>query len=203
MKPSVNLLPLSYRRAQTRRRRVRLGIALGGVLLSAELFSGLLLDARAERTRELVEASKTARSATASVRQRMEGPARESSLLAQQLALARKLRTTHSWSRLLGVFAQAASSHVFLTSISTEPARWSPALEPHVRAGTSAKTGQVTPGLLQGLTVSGYAGDYEELSKFVKGLQEIKAFASLSLKEARKDKYLDQEVVSFDLQCHW
>lgn len=203
MMPSVNLLPQAYRQAQMRRKRFRMGLAIGAGLLGIELFVGFILHTRAGRTRELLDAAQTARMAAVQVKKKMEIPAAESKLLAQQLALARKLRTTHAWSRLLGQLATSTSPRVTLTAVTTEPARWSASLEADLMIGATPKAGVPSTPLLTGLTVRGYAGDYEELAAFVKGVQMSNAFASLSLREARRDKYLDQDVVSFELQCRW
>jgi hypothetical protein len=203
MMPSVNLLPQAYRRAQVRRRRFRMGLAIGAGLLGMELFAGFILHTRAGRTRELLDAAQTAKSATVLVKKKMETPAAESKLLGQQLALARKLRTTHAWSRLLGQLAAAASPRVTLTAVTTDPARWTAGLDADVAVGATPKSGASNTAMLTGLTVRGYAGDYEELAEFVKGVQAANAFASLSLREARRDKYLEQDVVSFELQCRW
>ena len=203
MTPSVNLLPQSYRQTQARRHRFRLWLAVGAALLGAELFAGFLLHAHAGRTREMLDAAQAARTATGQVKKRMETPAAESKALAQQLALAKKLRTTHYWSRLFGQLTVAASSGVTLTAISTDPARWSAVLDADAGTNATGKSGAPAPALLTGLTVRGFATDYEELAAFVKGVQNANAFASLNLREARRDKYLEQEVVSFELQCRW
>jgi len=201
MTPSVNLLPQSYRQAQARRHRFRQGLAIGAALLGGELFAGFILHTRAGRTREMLDAAQAARTATAQVRKKMEIPAAESKALAQQLALARKLRTTHYWSRLFGQLTVAASTGVTLTAVSTDPARWSAMLD--ADATTSAKDSQAGPTLLTGVTVRGYAADYQELAAFVKGVQDANVFAGLNLREAKRDKYLEQDVVSFELQCRW
>ncbi len=202
MSLSVNLLPGAYRRAQTRRRRIRLGAAIAAVLLSTELMIGLALHARAGKTRELADAAAAARAATAVIGQKMKAPTEESALLNQQLTLAMRLRTTHRWSRLLGAFAQAASPRVVLTSISTDPPRWTPGMG--LDGQVTAKTGGASPqGLLAGLSARGYAADYDDLTRFIGNLQAAGAFASLELREAKRDKYMEQDAISFELQCRW
>lgn len=200
MTPSVNLLPPAYRASQARRHRFRLGVAIGAALLGVELFAGFILHTRAGRTREMLDAAQTARAATAQVRQKMQGPAAEAKALTDQLVLAQKLRTTHYWSRLFGQLTVAAASGVTLTAITTEPGRWSPSLDADA---ANNKNSSPPPALLTGLSVRGYATDYPELAAFVKGVQDAKAFATLNLREARRDKYLDQDVLSFELECRW
>lgn len=200
---AVNLLPQAYIKAQARRRRIRIGTALAAVLLSTELFAGLMLHARAGRTRELQAAAQAAREETQTAQQKMKVPAQEEALLGQQLSLARKLRTRHRWSRLLSVFSEAASSRVMLTAICTDPPKWSPALGLSETTPVAAKAGAEAPALLAGLNVRGVAGDYDDLTRFISQLQKAGAFASLSLKDARRDKHMERDVVSFELQCRW
>lgn len=203
MSPRVNLLPQSYRKAQARRRRIRIGATLAAVVLGAELIVGMVLYTRGARTREFLNAAAAARTSTEAVTEKIKGPTAEAALLNQQLRLARKLRTTHRWSRLLTVFGQAASTRVVLTAISTDPPRWSPNLSADEMAVTTVKAKQPSQGPLAGLSVHGRAADYEDLTDFISNLQAMEAFASLNLKQARRDKYLDRDVISFELQCRW
>lgn len=203
MSPPVNLLPQSYRQAQARRRRIRMGMAVAGMALGAELLVGMILYTRGARTRELLDAAATARASTEVIFQKMKAPAAESALLSQQLTLARKLRTTHHWSRLLNLLAQAASPRVVLTTVSTDPPRWSPNLGTAEIGLTPVKAGQPARNLLEGLNVQGRAADYEDLTEFISNLQNAGAFASLNLLQARRDAYLEHDVISFELQCRW
>lgn len=203
MSLAVNLLPLSYRQARMRHRRIRLCAAISAALLTAELFVGLLLHARAGRVRDLLAAADAARATAQTVRLKMTAPTQEAAVLGQQLALARRLRTTHHWSRLLGVYSNATGSQITLTAVSTDPARWSPSLgaaEMNV-APTKGKT--EAPRVLEGLTVRGCAKDHMDVSNFIKSVNEAKAFETLNLLDVRRDKYMDQDVIAFEIQCRW
>lgn len=200
----VNLLPAAYLQAKARRRRIRMGAAVVCAALSVELFVGLLLHARAGRVRDLLTAATEARNEIRNVRQKMKEPTHEASLLTQQLDLARRLRTTHHWSRLLGVFAQAAASETTLTSVLTNPPKWSPALSvAELASAQPAAARSEPPRMLEGLSVRGCAADHEGVSSFVKRLQEANAFASVNLVEVRRDKYLERDVIAFEIQCRW
>jgi Tfp pilus assembly protein PilN len=201
--PRINLLPLSYRKARARRRRVRIGATVAVVLLGVEAMTGMILYSRGARTRELMNAAAAAREATEEIRLKMKDPAQEAARLDQQLTLARRLRTTHHWSRLLSVFSQAAPSRVVLTAISTDPSRWSPSLSQSEKAVTKTGAGQPPPSLLTGLSLHGRAADYEDMTRFISNLQNAGAFASLSLKQARRDKYQERDVIVFELYCRW
>jgi hypothetical protein len=203
VRPRVNLLPQSYLRGLKRRRHVRLGVAVGAALLGAELFGGFALHTRAGKTRELLDEARTTQAATDLVKAKMEAPTRESEQLTRQLGVARKIRATHRWSRLLGALAKASSPRVTLTAISTDPPKWAASLDPDARTSAEAAAGSGAPSLLAGVTVRGYAADYEELSKFAKGVQAANIFASVSLLDARRDRYLEHDVLSFELRCRW
>lgn len=202
MKLSVNLLPQNYVRAQLRRRRIRLGVMCGAILLGLELLAGISLHLRAGRTRELRATTQATQATIQAIQRKMDAPRAESDLLSRQLSLARRLRTTHHWSRLLALFSQAASTHVILTEMSTIPPKWSPDLSEELLV-TAEKNKAEPVVLLHGLTVRGCAADYEELTQFISQLQALEAFASLNLREARRDKFLEQDVISFELQCRW
>lgn len=199
----VNLLPQAYRQAQARRRRIRVGVTCVVVMLSLEVMVGLVFHVRAGRARELLAAARTARTSAESIRQKMKAPAQEATLLAQQLTLARKLRTTHQWSRLLGLLAQSASSRVTLVAVATDPPKWTQTLSLHETAAAPTRGKTEAPLLLEGLNVRGYAVDHDDLARFISRLQAADAFATLSLKEARRDKYMEQDVISFEIECRW
>ncbi|GMV98270.1 MAG: PilN domain-containing protein [Phycisphaerae bacterium] len=203
MTPEVNLLPASYRAAKVRRRRVRIGAAAACVLLGLELFGGLFLHIRAGRVRDLLGAATEARNETRLVRQKMKAPAQESAQLSQQLALARRLRTTHHWSRLLGVFAQAAADRTTLTAVSTDPPKWTPNLGAAEVAAARPDAKSDIPRVIEGLTVRGCAADHDDVSGFVSRLQAARAFASVNVLEVRRDKYLEKDVISFEIRCRW
>ena len=205
MTVNVNLLPESYRRARRHDRRFRRGLTISVILLFAELCTGLVLHARAEDTRELYAEADNARAAIASVRERLVEPTRQASLIDQQVILATRLRTTHRWSKLLGMLAGSTPERVVLCAVSTEPAKWSPALASLPDRRSNKRTAERIPvkPLIEGITVRGYAVDHDDLSKFMAAMSGSRAFASIDLKQARRERFMEEDAIAFEIECQW
>ncbi|GMU20029.1 MAG: hypothetical protein AMXMBFR13_01300 [Phycisphaerae bacterium] len=203
MIPNVNLLPQAYQQAQFRRYRFRIGLIMAVALLGAELFAGLILHARAGQTRELFAAARVAEADTRKIQEKLKDPARQAAQYEQKLILARRLRSTHYWSRLLGLLAQAAPARVTLTATATDPPRWSTHLGSGEPPDQNEKSKTALPPMLQGMVLRGYAADHSDLSRFIRNLHASSAFASIHLKEARRDRYMENEAIAFELQCRW
>lgn len=205
MTVKVDLLPASYRRAWRRHRRGRLIMTVAAALLIGELGVGVVLHTRSARTRNLLAETSDTHEATETVTQQIEEPAREVALLTQQVTLATQLRTTHRWSRLLGMLSTTTPEKVVLTTLATNPPRWTPDRrqtpkeEPRQK---SKQEDQVKP-LINGIVMNGYAVDHGDLSMFVKALQASGAFASIDLKDARRSEFLSRDAIAFELRCHW
>jgi Tfp pilus assembly protein PilN len=204
----VNLLPEDYRQARRRDRRFRWGVLAGLVLLGAEVAAAGLFYLRAEETREMLARTGAARMATQELRGELDAPKREAERLAQQVAVAERLRSKHHWSRLLNLLAELTPDKVVITAVSTDPPQWSPALRGRAadaRHGGQSGRGAATPvpRLIEGLTVNGVAVDHGDLSKFMAALHQSQSFADVDLRQARRERYLDREAILFELQCRW
>lgn len=201
----VNLLPEAYQRNRRHDRRFRVGLAVGVTLLVAELCTGLTLHLRADKTRSLLGQAEKARAATEAVKRKLVDPTREWDLVSQQIGLATRLRTTHRWSRLLAVLAEAVPEKVVLTAVSTTPPKWSSSLsqKSKERPRRKAKDATEVKRVLEGIVVRGHAADHDDLAKFMAAIQASNAFASIDLVDARRDPFLGQQAIGFELQGHW
>ena len=205
MTVKVDLLPQSYRKARRRRTRCRLGVAVGVTLLIAELCVGIVLHARTAKTRGLLAQARNAHEAAESMRHKLAAPAQEAALLRQQVTLATRLRATHRWSRLLGLLGNATPEKVVLTGVATSPPRWIPqrGKSSEKSAGRRSRKSPEAKPMVDGIVIRGCAADHDDLSKFMAALQESGAFASIDLKDARRDQFLTQDAIVFDLRCQW
>jgi Tfp pilus assembly protein PilN len=180
------------------------------LLLGLELAAGLLLHSHAGNTRAYLDASIKAQAQLEQTERLMAGPLKHAERLEREVTLARRLRATHYWSRLLAAVAQHAPETVVFKSISTEPPRWTrPAAETTRRPAAAANT--VKPpaedadvGItLNGVQVQGIAVEHRDLSELIAGVNQSGAFATVNLKEASRSPFLGQEAVSFQLECRW
>lgn len=202
MSVAVNLLPGAYRQLRRHDRHFRWTLIVVGVLLFGEIVVGFVLDNRADETRDLLAATETARSASKSVQKAMSHPKQESDQLAREVGLAEKLRTKHRWSRLLANLAQATPERVVLLSLTTDPPDWNPALRTMaVAVGPDQKEDKRQ--MLKGVILSGQAVDHNDLSMFMAAIQTSGTFASIDLKEARREKFMNQDAIRFELHCRW
>jgi len=201
----VDLLPAPYRQARRHHRRFRVGVTVGAILLVGELCTGLVLHNRAHETRGFQAQARSARSCIASVKQQLVGPTRQAALINQQITLATRLRTTHRWSRLLAALAQSTPEKVVLTAVSTNPPKWAPGLGETPKTGPGNKNGKDVRAkpLIEGISIQGYAVDHNDLSKFMAAVLATDAFAAVDLKRAQRERFLEQDAIKFELQCHW
>jgi Tfp pilus assembly protein PilN len=205
MSTQVNLLPGAYIRGRRHHRRFRVAVFIGCLLLGAELIAGIVVHGRAERTRELYAAADLARQNSASTRRDLEDPRREADRLGLEVRLAERLRTKHRWSRLLGTLAHITPNRVMLTSISTDPPRWAPNILGTIATGAVEVSGPGRPAraLLRGVTLIGQAVDHQDLATFMAAIHGTNIFASMDLRQARREKIGEQESIMFELECHW
>jgi Tfp pilus assembly protein PilN len=127
--------------------------------------------------------------------------------------LAQRLRTTHHWSRLLATLAEKVPERVVLTSVKTDPVRWTRGVHKEnldtaerIRKQALEKSKDHSPPLksmLNGMSIRGYAADYRDLSALTASLNGCGAFNIVDLKEARRGEYLGRDVVQFELKCQW
>jgi Tfp pilus assembly protein PilN len=201
----VNLLPGLYLKRRRHNRRFRAAVLVGGVLLGAELVVGIIVHARAERTRSLYAAAEDNRLSILSAKKDLEEPKLEVDRLGREVHLAERLRTKHRWSRLLGTIGQVTPGRVLITTISTNPPQWTPGLVVVVadneRAAPAARE-NVRP-ILQGLRLLGQAIDHQDLATFMAAIHGTRAFAGLELKQARRERAKERESIMFELECPW
>lgn len=205
MSVRLNLLPAEYRRTRLRRRRFRTMLTVATLLLVAEIGIGLFYHVQAQQARRIVTETRALRAEIDRLNAELARPVRQAAQLRQEVNLARGLRTTHPWSRLLALIAEQAPERMVLTHLATTPGRWTPALQPRtVRAGPD-RNGEEPEGprLLDGVTIRGYAADHHDLSTFMIRLQDADAFRTIDLKDVRRERHLERDAVLFELQCRW
>ena len=206
MSVAINLLPADYRRTRRHARRFRASVIVGAVLLTAEVVTGVSLHLRARQTRELLDAADAARSTGTLVKKELVAPQAEADRIEREVSLAQRLRTKHRWSRLLAALAKATPERVTITSVATDPPQWDPGFKTPVlvaSAGNGTSTEPQARKILDGIVIQGHAADHQDLAAFLNGLHASRLFASIDLKQAKREKYLEQDAVGFELQCHW
>jgi len=203
----VNLLPESYRKARRHEQWFRRGVVIWGALMAVELCGGLVLYLRAGEKRDLLAAAEQARNATRSLKQELAETTRQATLIQKNIVLAKQLRATHHWSRLLASLAQATPEGVVLSSIATDPPKWSRAKQQTGHAkktkGKRAQAETEAEPPIKGTSISGYAADHEGLSQFLSALHASGLFEAVDLQRMRRDQLQGQEAVSFELQGSW
>ncbi len=207
MTPRINLLPSSYRHARRQDRRFRVGMIVCTALLLSEIAAGLVLHAGAEDTRELLTAARRAEDNAQALKKDLESPAQQAEQLGRHLQLAERLRSKHRWSRLLATMTRAVPERVVLSSIMTEPAQWSTSLQagPVALSAGAATAVNVLDNrrLIDALVVQGRAADHGDLAAFISGVHATRMFATIELKQARREKFMDKEAITFELSCRW
>lgn len=205
MTMNVNLLPGLYVKRRRHHRRFRAAVLVGCVLLAVELGIGIVVHGRAERTRALYAAADMARLNITSTKKELDDPRRESERLGRQVQLAERLRTKHRWSRLLSTLSQITPGRVLITSISTDPPQWTAGLlaASSIVADTTATTKGPQRALIRGVRVTGRAIDHQDLAAFMASIHGTSTFATIDLRQARRERTGDQEAITFELECHW
>ena len=157
----VNLLPEAYRKARRHEKWFRRGVAIWAALMVVELCGGLALYLRAGERRDLLAATEKARDATQSLQQELAETTRQATLIETNIVLARQLRATHRWSRLLSSLSQVAPEGIVLHAMATDPPKWS-RTGPKVRPAQKTKGKQdetETEAPVKGTILSGYAAE--------------------------------------------
>jgi Tfp pilus assembly protein PilN len=200
----VNLLPVGYMKRRRHHRRFRLAVLVGSALLGVELVAGIVVHGRAERTRELYAAADAARQNITSTKKELDEPRHEADRLGREVHLAERLRTKHRWSRLMGTLAQITPGRVLLTSISTDPPQWTIGLLANANVGPDSGTGKgAGKSILRGVRLTGQAVDHQDLSALMAAIHGTNTFASLNLKQARRERMGEHETINFELECQW
>ncbi|UCD30567.1 MAG: PilN domain-containing protein [Planctomycetota bacterium] len=205
MTVEVNLLPSSYLNSRHHHRRFQVGLVVGTIFLVILLMVGLIFHVRANKTRVLFAETEDAREATETLKKNLVKPTAEAALLSQQIALATQLRSKHNWSRLLSMFSKVAPDKIVLTTMNTNPTRWSPALQKLANKNQNTKNKQKLTALkfVEGITIRGYAAGHQDLSKFIAAINNVRMFSLVDLKDMKRDLYLSQEAILFEIQCYW
>ncbi len=203
MSVPVNLLPAAYRQARRRGRRLRAGIVLGCLVLATEGLAGFALRLRASDTRALIAATDSDRAELRSLKRDIETPERQVDGIERQVAVAERLRAKHRWSRLLTALAQATPERVVITAVSTDPPQWTPALRAAMVSGGGMVTTGETRRLIDGIMISGHAADHADLSAFVSEMYRGGLFSMIELRQVRRDRLMERDVIVFELNCRW
>lgn len=193
----VNLLPLAHLRRRQHHRRFRIAVFAGALLLGAELIAGIIVHGKAERARELFAAADTARQNIAATRREAEEPKRQAQRLSREVALAERLRTKHRWSRLMASMSEAIPSRVVLSTISTDPPQWPVNILNDLNAGRGSRP------ILSGVRLTGQAIDHQDLTAFMSAIHASNLFASLDLRQARRERVQERDAILFELECRW
>lgn len=200
----VNLLPAGYVKRRKHLRRFRAAVIVGSFLLAIELAIGIVVHGRAERTRELYAAGDLARQNIVSTKKELDDPRHEADRLGREVHLAERLRTKHRWSRLMATLARITPGRVLITSIGTNPPQWTVGLLASNNVGPSSATGKTpTKSILNGVRLTGQAIDHQDLAALMAAIHATNTFASLDLKQARREKVGDHEAINFELDCEW
>ncbi len=200
----VNLLPGGYVRRRRHHRRFRAAVLAGCVLLTTELIAGLVVHARAERTRSLYAAAADARRNITSAKKDLEDPKHELDRLSREVHLAEQLRAKHRWSRLLGTLGQITPARVLITTVSTSPSQWTPGLSPPpLESDDKNAPRQARKPILRGVRLVGQAIDHQDLAGFMAAVHQTGAFAGLDLRQARRERAQSRESIIFELECPW
>ena len=206
MTVQVNLLPESYRKARQHEKWFRRGVAVWVTFMAVELCVGLVLHYRTGEKRDLLAAIDQTRNATQSLKEELKEARHQASLIKKNIVLAKQLRATHRWSRLLASLAQAAPDGIVLSSIATDPPKWSRVRQ---QVGFAKKTKDkrvetdAEPPPIKGTILSGYAADHEVLSQFLSALHASELFDAVDLQRMRRDQLREQEAVAFALRGSW
>ncbi len=208
MKVHVNLLPEEYVQIRQRYRRLRQGILLGVLLLALQVVVGVILHFQALKTHDLHQRIDELALKQNQLHQELRVPKAELDALKLKLLLTERLRSTHHWSRFLAELSETTPESILLTSIVTSPPQWSKSLHVQaVRASQKAddKESSSRPRvrILDGMTVRGFAMDYNAMSKFVRNVHESRLFRTLDLRESRQESLFGQSGVMFELICRW
>ena len=205
MTVQVNLLPGSYRKRRQHAKWFRRGVSIWVALMVVELCGGLVLYLRAGEKRDLLAAIDQSQNATADLERTLAQTTHQASLLNKNIVLAKQLRATHRWSRLLALLAQAAPDGIVLSSIATDPPKWSRTRQQaklvKKNKGKNAEIEAEPP--IKGAILSGYAADHEALSRFLSALHASGLFEAVDLQRMSRAQLQRQEAVSFELRGSW
>jgi len=200
----VNLLPMGYMKRRRHHRRFRVAVLAGSVLLGVELVAGIVVHGRAERTRELFAAGDLALQNIITTKKELDDPRHEAERLGREVHLAERLRTKHKWSRLMGTLARITPGRVLLTSIGTDPPQWTIGLLTNTNGGGDSGAGKGGgKSILRGVRLTGQAVDHQDLAALMAAIHGTNTFASLDLKQARRERIGDHEAINFELECQW
>jgi Tfp pilus assembly protein PilN len=204
MTMKVNLLPAGYVKRRKHHRRFRAAVIVGSFLLALELVVGIVVHGRAERTRELYAAGDLARQNSITTKKELDDPRHEAERMGREVHLAERLRTKHRWSRLMATLTRITPARVLLTSIGTNPPQWTIGLLAGNNVGSTPGAGKVTARrILSGVRLTGQAIDHQDLAALMAAIHATNTFASLDLKQARRERIGDHETINFELDCEW
>jgi|GEM_PF-3097911 len=185
---------------------------MGVTLVVLELCAGLVLHIRAGEKRDLVAVTEEATKTVEPLKKELTNTLRDMTKVERNIVLAKQLRETHRWSRLLSALAQTTPQDIVLNSIATDPPRWAKPKRNTVATRKPAKAGSSSSQVdahaaprpaIQGILVRGHAASHEGLSVFMTMLHASSVFSAIDLRQMRSDQLEKQETVSFELRGQW
>jgi Tfp pilus assembly protein PilN len=202
----VNLIPVSVRLSQVRRRHVRrwavsvaVGVALVGVSLGMDWLrraeaAGLCADN--ERLQSELEA----------IRADLKSVSAQAAETLLRIERAKALRSKRAWSGMIAMIASCMPPQSWLTSIATDPATPPAGTgRSQDRGKTEAEKGQqaVTIDAPRRLRISGYAPDAADPHEFVTKLKATELFTVVALEQSQREPVSDGWYIRFELVCEW
>jgi hypothetical protein len=202
----VNLVPVTVRYAQLRRRRTKrwgglvcLAVLVVVVLLGYEWLQGVkAAELRAQNDRLQLERENLRAELTAATEQAND--------LLLRIERARALKAKRAWSRMFALIGTCMPSGTWLTSVATDPARpvpGNPRQAKDIGAEEEGGQGVVTIDAPRRLRISGYAPAAGQPHEFVTRLKTTQVFSSVVLERSQREPVYDDSYFRFDLICEW
>jgi Tfp pilus assembly protein PilN len=192
----VNLIPAKRREAKAQKVRLRkwtLTLAAYLVVLLAGYF---LLDRYAlGNTQALRSQSKKAITELGRSRQLTQALNHELGQTGKKLQTAQEISGQPDWGTMLAILAQNTTENLVLNSCRMDRAQ---PVDNAPKAG-DAKTGPVELPVV--LELGGFAKAQSDVSGYVLRLEKLGLFEKVKLVKTNRELYLNQEAVSFQLQC--
>jgi len=205
----VNLLPAVFHQRRTRRRHRHAWIAVCLGVVAIEGAVAVWVSGRAREARLYGDRVRKYKAALAA-EERQCGDLRDRlAQVRQDIRLAERLREKHRWSRWLGSLGMITPERVMLTAVQTEPPQYVPERTSPIprRAAKAGEKRQAEPApparpSLK-VRVRGMAADHASLMSLLTAMNDLRAFASVRLEEAQRQKFGAHEGIGFSVLCEW
>jgi Tfp pilus assembly protein PilN len=204
MSVRVNLLPLRIRASRWRRRALAFwsGAAGLGAMVACVVGVGTALGATGgSAEREQRKAIQDRERNIVQLRQQIEQGGKAISEVEREFRVARKIHAKPDWSVLVSLVASLAGEAVAIEQCRLSERQ---ASAPRAARGVPAAA-VVRPDpaslLTYELSLTGAARSQEEVSAFVRRLEESELFATTTLVQTRRRTLLSGDAVSFEIRC--